>query len=88
LEHVPVWNHEISVRHLGVSQTSLTNLSSEPLTWRASFPGRVMQRLTIDGIERHVNLHPPPNPGPDGKDRWSVVLPVNGRATRIVEVAS
>ncbi|MFU1796399.1 S-layer homology domain-containing protein [Paenibacillus azoreducens] len=37
--YIPVGEHEIDVKHTGLTQTQVTNISSKPLTWEARFYG-------------------------------------------------
>jgi hypothetical protein len=48
LKHLPVFENEISVRHMGTRSTVFTNESGPPIQWRASLPS-ASGRLTLDG---------------------------------------
>ncbi|RIK39419.1 MAG: hypothetical protein DCC57_20220 [Chloroflexi bacterium] len=48
LDHVPIFDNRIRVRHLQPRTTSFANLSGPPLRWRAAFAGPV-EELLIDG---------------------------------------
>ncbi|MGZ9585886.1 S-layer homology domain-containing protein [Paenibacillus marinisediminis] len=37
--YIPVGEHEINVKHTGLAQTQITNISSKPLAWEARFYG-------------------------------------------------
>ena len=41
VQHVPVGNNVISVKHVRNNETSLTNESGPSLAWRAAFPGKL-----------------------------------------------
>jgi hypothetical protein len=48
LRHVPIFQNQISVRHVGTRETTFTNESGLSLQWRASFPGEI-HKLTLNG---------------------------------------
>jgi hypothetical protein len=54
VKNVPVLNHEIDVRHVGLNETTLLNNSKSELTWIARFPGE-HDVLLINGKEKHAN---------------------------------
>jgi hypothetical protein len=82
-----VLDREISVKHVGVKRTTLTNHSPRFLIWRASFPPTA-GRFLIDGklirdvpIDLSVTAPPP-------RDRASTGLKVEPGATRTVEIVA
>jgi hypothetical protein len=48
LEHVPVFDNQISVGHFGSEETRFTNESGPAIRWRASLPGQ-FRGLLVDG---------------------------------------
>ena len=56
LERIPVWNHEISVKHEGLNRTTLANHSADPLAWAATFPGKA-RSAAVDGKPGRID-HP------------------------------
>lgn len=48
LKHVPLFDNQISVLHIGNRKTIFTNESGAAFQWRASFPGK-RERLIMDG---------------------------------------
>jgi hypothetical protein len=84
LENVPVLDREISVKHVGVKRTTLTNHSPRFLIWRASFPPGA-GRFLIDGkLIRNVPVDLSVTADPR-RDRSSTGLRVEPGATRTVE---
>lgn len=49
LRHLPVFENEITVRHQGVRESSLTNEHGATVHWKAGFPGAI-QRISVDGV--------------------------------------
>jgi len=93
LDNVPMLNREVSVKHVGIKQTTFINHSLRPIDWRASFPLGV-RRFVIDRklvSDVPVLSRPHTSMGQAGlpsQDRSSIVLKVNGGATRTVEVVA
>lgn len=58
LSHVPVLSNEVSVRHRGVAQSSLTNETGPPLRWKAAFPvsGPGPYKILVDGAPYQASL--------------------------------
>jgi hypothetical protein len=50
LKHVPIFENQVSVRHVGNSKTVFTNDSGATIQWRASLPGR-FEKLAVDGVQ-------------------------------------
>lgn len=90
LDNVPILDREVSVKHVGIKQTTFTNHSLRPIDWRASSPPGV-RRFVIDGkLVKDVPVLPPQQisigaAGLPLRDRSSIVLKVNGGGSRTVE---
>ncbi|UCF19765.1 MAG: hypothetical protein JSU87_17940 [Gemmatimonadota bacterium] len=81
LEHVPVFENQIGVHHVGLGETHLANETGPALRWRAVFPGR-HQLLVVDGtrVEARTRFMA------EGKAESYVEVDVEEGATRRVRV--
>ena len=48
VDYLPMGEHELAIRHNGLTETSLTNTSEQPLEWEARFYGK-HDTITVNG---------------------------------------
>lgn len=48
VDYLPMGEHELAIRHDGLTETSLTNTSEHPLEWEARFYGK-HDTITVNG---------------------------------------
>lgn len=81
VEHIPVGQHDVAVRHDGKRTSQLTNQQGNgSLTWQAQFPGR-HRFLLVDG-----NPQPAQVVKVNGRQLSQVTVPVRPNQTRTVSV--
>jgi hypothetical protein len=83
LQHVPIRANEISVRHDGLSKTTLTNTAGPALMWNACFPG-LHRKLLANGKAAEVT--------PSGRARNDqplscITIAVGSGESKIVQTA-
>lgn len=85
LANVPVLENEVTVRHLGVRETTFTNQLGPPLQWKASFPvpsSDTRPQLFVDGKPARANIEL----GSHNQRIIWVVLPVGPGQMRTVAI--
>lgn len=80
LDYIPVWCGEVSVRHDGRGQSTLSNLSGKTITWEARFYGE-KPRLRVNGVAQRARK------GKDEADRPTVAATVWVKASDKCTVA-
>jgi hypothetical protein len=83
LKNVPVFDNEVSVRHIGASESRFTNQTGPALEWKASFRGR-HALLSVDGRKRKASAAT----GAGGGAESFVVVPVKPGETVSVAIPS
>jgi hypothetical protein len=73
LDHIPVWNGAVNIRHDGRGQSSLSNLSGKTITWEARFYGQKPQ-LKVNGVAQRGRI------GQDEAGRATVAARVKVKA--------
>jgi hypothetical protein len=81
LRHVPIRANEISVRHDGLSKTTLTNAGGPALIWNACFPGS-HGKLLANGKAVKAK---PSGTGPNGQPTSCTTIVVGSGERRIVQ---
>jgi hypothetical protein len=79
LRNVPVFENEITVRHVGLAESTFTNSRGPDIQWKASFPG-TRAALLVDGRKQNATS----SRTPEGLSEAYVLLRVNRGQSRTV----
>jgi hypothetical protein len=79
VDYLPMGEHELTIRHDGLTKTTLTNTSEKPLRWQAWFYGSY-EVLNVDGVSMTAEQK-----SVNGQTVSYVEIPVGSNATRVVE---
>jgi len=82
LDHLPILDTRITLRHRGRSESSITNQGNQPFYWQATFPGWV-DSLLVDGAHFPA-LH---NYGPNGQEETYALLRVGRAEQHVARIA-
>lgn len=83
LKHVPIQANEISVRHDGLSKTTLTNTAGPGLIWNACFPGS-HRKLLANGKAAEAT---PSGPARNDQPLSCTTIAVGSGESKIVQTA-
>jgi hypothetical protein len=87
LNRVPVLANEVTVRHRGLTETAITNLSGPAFRWKASFPIASIApapQVLVDGVAVPVIVEHRLNHQPVG----SIVVPLQPGQTRTAKLVN